>query len=418
MSNYITNSIGANIKMFREERNMSQLQLAEAVNVQRPSLSNWENGKSDPSAQQLLGLSKALDVSVDSLLGNTRSPKQAVIVDTSILMKRPMIIDELVTIFDEVIVPYIVTSELNNIKDNKYNASISKKAAFVLNQIESLKKAEKIIYKTESKKEGIPDEKIFSVAIERARGVLGDKVYMFSNDIYFSFLVSGANLPNLENLTFKTYADKFSKESECDLLRSQKFYSLVNNKNLTDVKNFDMTDVNVNLIDAATGLTPLIQAIRNRDIKMVEYICNLPNINLDKPDKQRYYFTPLLHSVQMHRLDILKILVEKGADPEVGGSGKNIGNMPLMVSAWHGWKQGVEYLLEQDVCVNQQDTNGYTALIKACINKYYEIALLLVRDTDVNIRSRENKRAEDYITQMNLPYAEELVKAINKKKET
>ncbi|MDR0918365.1 MAG: ankyrin repeat domain-containing protein [Oscillospiraceae bacterium] len=399
--------------MFREERNMSQLQLAEAVNVQRPSLSNWENGKSDPSAQQLLGLSKALDVSVDSLLGNTRNPKQAVIVDTSILMKRPMIIDELVATFDEVIVPYIAVSELNNIKDNKRNGSKSQKAWLALCQIDRLKNAEKIIFKGEFKKEGIADERIFSVAIERARGVLGDKVYMFSDDIVFSFLVTAAKLPNLENLTFKTYADKFPKETERDQLRSQKFYSLVKCRKYNAVENFDMTGVDINLTDVETGWTPLIQAVRNRDIKMVEYICNLPNVNLDKLDNQKYCFTPLLHSAQIHRLDILKLLVEKGADPEVGSAGKNAWNTPLMVSAWGGWKQGVEYLLEQDVCVNQQDTNGYTALIKACIRGNYEIALLLVPDTDVNIRSRENKRAEDYITQMNLPYAEELVKAIN-----
>jgi ankyrin repeat protein len=152
---------------------------------------------------------------------------------------------------------------------------------------------------------------------------------------------------------------------------------------------------------------------------MVEFLSENPNINFDKTDHQKYSFTPLLHAAQLQNdgFQIFKILIEKGADPEVGSSGKNAWNTPLMVCAWSGWKKGVEYLLEQGVCTNQQDTNGYTALVKACIRGHYEVALRLAQVTDVTIRSRENKRAEDYIIKLDLPYAKQLVQVISEKKE-
>jgi ankyrin repeat protein len=152
---------------------------------------------------------------------------------------------------------------------------------------------------------------------------------------------------------------------------------------------------------------------------MLKFLSEIQGINLDKVDQDKYCFTPLLHAAQMkgNINDVFKLLVEKGADCEMGGTGKNTGNTPLMVCAWGGWMKGVDLLLEHGVCVNQQDTNGYTALIKACIRGQYEIGLLLAPLTDVNIRSHENTRAEDYIVRLNDPLAAKLIKAIKSKRE-
>ncbi len=88
-----------------------------------------------------------------------------------------------------------------------------------------------------------------------------------------------------------------------------------------------------------------------------------------------------------------------------------------MVCAWGGYVEGVKLLLEykKDICVNQQDSNGFTALIKACIRKNYEIAMLLADRTDVTIRSKENKTAYDYID-FNDPKAYELIMKLRMKK--
>lgn len=416
MSDTITRTLAKNIRALREERGMSQQQLADSIIVLRPTVSTWENGKSEPSTTQLVALAKALNVSLDLLVGNAHEPKRVVVLDTSVLMKRPIIIEELSEKFDEILVPHIVGSELNAIKEG--DRRNKQRAWLAMAGLQKKIDVGEVKYIKSPRKDGIADEKILAIAIERARTSLGDKVYMFSDDIYFSYLVIEANLPNLEALTFSLYSEKFPSSSERDQIRSQNFYSLVKSKKIDEIKKYGLHGVDVNLIDAESGLTPLIQAVRNRDIKMVDFLSGLPSINLDKPDQQKYCFTPLLHAAQLKEVafSIFKLLVERGADCEMGSGGKNVGNTPLMVCAWGGWRQGVEYLLQQGICVNQQDTNGFTALIKACIRGQYEIGLTLVPLTDVTIRSHENKRAEDYIERINDPLASKLIKAIREKK--
>ena len=48
---------------------------------------------------------------------------------------------------------------------------------------------------------------------------------------------------------------------------------------------------------------------------------------------------------------------------------KNEGNMPLMVASYHGREDIVRLLCEDErISINQQDSNGFTALMKACMN--------------------------------------------------
>ena len=152
---------------------------------------------------------------------------------------------------------------------------------------------------------------------------------------------------------------------------------------------------------------------------MVDFLINQKEIDLDRKDKHKYFFTPLLHASQLKisTYEIFKKLLETGADCELGSDGRNFGNTPLMVCAWGGYVEGVKLLLEykKDICVNQQDSNGFTALIKACIRKNYEIAMLLADRTDVTIRSKENKTAYDYID-FNDPKAYELIMKLRMKK--
>lgn len=58
------------IKQIREEKGVSQRQLAEIVGVSAVTVPNWENGIYDPSAKDLIKLSGALGVSIDYLVGN------------------------------------------------------------------------------------------------------------------------------------------------------------------------------------------------------------------------------------------------------------------------------------------------------------------------------------------------------------
>ena len=63
-------SVGQNILDLRKKNGLSQEQLGEKVNVTRQTISNWELDETTPNTEQLKALSKALDVSVDELIGN------------------------------------------------------------------------------------------------------------------------------------------------------------------------------------------------------------------------------------------------------------------------------------------------------------------------------------------------------------
>lgn len=418
MSETETQQIGNNIKMLREQKGLNQEELARRMNMARPGISNWENGKSEPSASQLIALAKIFNVSLDMLVGNSRESLNVVVVDTSVLIKRPVAVDELIVKFDEVIIPDIVVSELNNLKDGN-NRRLKQRAWLAMANLEKRVKEGSVKHIVSSKKDGKHDERIVAVALERAQESLSDKVYMFSDDVWFSFLVKEKKQSNLEALTFIIYDEEFKESIDFDLIRTQTFFSSVKNNKFNETKAFDLFGVDINKVDTESGLTPLIQAVRNRNIEMVKFIVTLPNIDLNAKDSQKYKFTALLHAAQLKdsAFEIFKILVENGADIDVGGDGENAGNTPMMVCAWGGFRKGVEYLLEQGACLNQQDSNGYTALIKACIQMQYEIAKLLI-NTDLNIRSRKNMKAVEHIKQ-NHPQSQQFFKLFkdNEKKE-
>lgn len=62
------------IKELRNLYNLSQEKLAEEFDVERATISRWENEKTDPSNEDLLRLAKYFKVSLDYLLGRTNNP--------------------------------------------------------------------------------------------------------------------------------------------------------------------------------------------------------------------------------------------------------------------------------------------------------------------------------------------------------
>ncbi|MBQ8658981.1 MAG: helix-turn-helix transcriptional regulator [Clostridia bacterium] len=61
------------IRLFelRTEKGLSQREAARIMNVSQGTYNNWENGKTQPSIEQLIALAAFFSVSVDYLIGNT-----------------------------------------------------------------------------------------------------------------------------------------------------------------------------------------------------------------------------------------------------------------------------------------------------------------------------------------------------------
>lgn len=68
--NYVL--IGRRVKEIREQKFMTQVELAEHCRTTAQYLSQIEHGKKQPSLQTLVGIAETLDISIDELLGGNQ----------------------------------------------------------------------------------------------------------------------------------------------------------------------------------------------------------------------------------------------------------------------------------------------------------------------------------------------------------
>lgn len=62
-------SIGENIRKYRLERRLTQVQLAEKIGTRQKVITDYETGKSKPPRDRLLVLAKFFDITVEKLVG-------------------------------------------------------------------------------------------------------------------------------------------------------------------------------------------------------------------------------------------------------------------------------------------------------------------------------------------------------------
>ncbi len=68
-------SIGERISLLRKKKNISQVQLAAALNISRQAVSKWETDQSAPDTQNLIQLADLLDTELEYLAsGRCSSP--------------------------------------------------------------------------------------------------------------------------------------------------------------------------------------------------------------------------------------------------------------------------------------------------------------------------------------------------------
>ena len=60
--------LGENLKKLRIKKDISQIELARMLSVDRSFVSNIENGKNNPTLSTITSLAKALGVSINELL--------------------------------------------------------------------------------------------------------------------------------------------------------------------------------------------------------------------------------------------------------------------------------------------------------------------------------------------------------------
>ena len=76
----------------RKERNWSQEDLAEKLNVSRQAISRWENGTAYPDAQNILQISKSFNITTDYLLNDDYEKDEDIPVVKTVIKEKESLI--------------------------------------------------------------------------------------------------------------------------------------------------------------------------------------------------------------------------------------------------------------------------------------------------------------------------------------
>ena len=394
----------------REKNHKSQSDMAELIGCNKSTLSRAEKVGGDTSYKTVLGF--AIDYC--DKLGLSPEQKElflrgekVVVTDTSALLKNVQLIDELSREYSRVIVPNIVVDELDNITDRNTN-NLAAKAWQILKSIGGNPNVITRDY-TGDADEGNNDSKIVAVA-EAAAEEFNCEVDIITYDAGFAARLSGKE--GINALYLETYIVTKQNLVDIDSIKKINEYYADSYDDIEKVLGITIPsadDINAYLPE---GFTLIISVVRNkreslerRKAKIKWLIAHGADVN--KRDCSKYYFPPLSHSVQNGDFEIFKFLLhECGANPNVGSRDprdagkirqKNDGNMPLMIAAWDNKINYVQELCNDErTSLNQQDGNGFTALIKACYWGWLDCRdILLKAGADPKIVDRDGYTAED-----------------------
>ena len=443
-------TVGMNIKRLRKERKMTQGDLADKAGIQRETISKYESGKLTPPPYNLENIEKALKVPAGTL-----AQKVAIAIpDTSALLRNKRLLNLLLKDYSQVIIADVVIVELSGFKNARITRQSSgqeKRQKKIASQTMSMIDEYMLTYKGRvvkrdtrqydvSQNLGISekDQRIVELAkdIRKQSSRVVDIIHI-DKDIPL-LADDSINAIYLENYMAKRSNTEGNYQTILDL-----------DLEFDHLERYDIAarqmDLNAFLPD---GMTLLISCLRCNEPEKVEERNgrHIPEALIqkklifllehgadpNKPDSNQYCHTPLEHCIEKyeeHRtkdydpsFDEFCILLEHGADynkcsvDETQSRDKRIseineGNTPLMIACFLGKKNFVEKLCTlPDLCINAQDCNGYTALIKCVVarwnkknegkryDRYEELYLYLkdVMHADVLIRDRNNRTAQDW----------------------
>ena len=133
-----------------------------------------------------------------------------------------------------------------------------------------------------------------------------------------------------------------------------------------------------------------IEAVRDSDFEKVKILLKT-KVNLNATDSRE--MTPLLLSSADNNLEMVKLLVEAGAD--VNRKHKETGKNALIYASANGHLDILRYLLARpEILVNAKDKEGKTALIHAVFYARKEtISILLNNKANPNARTNVDESA-------------------------
>lgn len=390
----------------REKNRKSQSEMAELLFVNKSTLSRVESGASGyKKIQEYAGMyCDKLGVTGQQREIFMRGEK-IVVTDTSALLKNIQLIDELSKEYSKVVVPRIVIDELDNIKDHSPQ-TLASRAWQILRSIGSNQNVITMEYRGNDS-EANNDSKIIAVA-EDAMEQFHCSVDIITYDTGFAARLSGKE--TIQALFLENYMATKQNLSDIDSLKKiDEYYaeSYEDIEKVLGIPPLSGEDINAYL---ANGNTLIISAVRNKHpigqrIAKIRWLIE-HGADVNRRDCGKYYFPPLSHAIQTNDFEMFKFLLHDcQANPNIGSRNpydagkirqKNDGNMPLMIAAWDNKIPFVrELCADPRTSLNQQDGNGFTALIKACYWGWLECRdILIAAGADEKIVDRDGYTAQ------------------------
>ena len=390
----------------REKNRKSQSEMAELLFVNKSTLSRVESGASGyKKIQEYAGMyCDKLGVTGQQREIFMRGEK-IVVTDTSALLKNIQLIDELSKEYSKVVVPRIVIDELDNIKDHSPQ-TLASRAWQILRSIGSNQNVITMEYRGNDS-EANNDSKIIAVA-EDVMEQFHCSVDIITYDTGFAARLSGKE--TIQALFLENYMATKQNLSDIDSLKKiDEYYaeSYEDIEKVLGIPPLSGEDINAYL---ANGNTLIISAVRNKHpirqrIAKIRWLIE-HGADVNRRDCGKYYFPPLSHAIQTNDFEMFKFLLHDcQANPNIGSRNpydagkirqKNDGNMPLMIAAWDNKIPFVrELCADPRTSLNQQDGNGFTALIKACYWGWLECRdILIAAGADEKIVDRDGYTAQ------------------------
>ncbi|MFL6715226.1 MAG: ankyrin repeat domain-containing protein [Burkholderiaceae bacterium] len=158
------------------------------------------------------------------------------------------------------------------------------------------------------------------------------------------------------------------------LLQAQHFFSAAANNNLATLQGVNpaLITILINAPDRASGLTPLMLAVKSRSADMAHWLIS-QGASLDLPCARGT--NALMYAAKRGDCEMVQLLLAAGAqlgqaDPE--------GRTALHHAAMQGKEKAVALLLDRGATLEQQDAEGNTALLLALVNQHAAVIGLLV----------------------------------------
>lgn len=154
---------------------------------------------------------------------------------------------------------------------------------------------------------------------------------------------------------------------------------------------------NVNELSGFLDKNPLKLACEYGHFSCARLLANSDNINLDSCGEYINGSTALHICAEFNQLDIMKMLVNKGANIEKLGRFSTIGT-PLHIATFKGNIHAVNELIQLGANINSRDELNNTPLHVACQNNKYDVAFMLIDlDADINLKADTGKIAIDLV---------------------